>query len=86
MKTLFRFLREAEETGPAAEARKRRLKSDGHGGWLDARGNYVAKTEGKKLRFLSKREAQDEGPVKQMAQRRADDNLAGAPLQKRVDP
>ena len=86
MKTFFRFLREAEETGPAAEARKRRLKSDGHGGWLDARGNYVAKTEGKKLRFLSKREAQDEGPVKQMAQRRADDNLAGAPLQKRVDP
>ena len=86
MKTFFRFLTEAEETGPAAEARKRRLKSDGHGGWLDARGNYVAKTEGKKLRFLSKREAQDEGPVKQMAQRRADDNLAGAPLQKRQDP
>ena len=86
MKTLFRFLREAEETGPAAEARKRRLKSDGHGGWLDARGNYVAKTEGKKLRFLSKREAKDEGPVQQMAKRRADDDLAGAPLQKRVDP
>ena len=86
MKTFLRFLREAEETGPAAEARKRRLKSDGHGGWLDARGNYVAKTEGKKLRFLSKREAKDEGPVQQMAKRRADDDLAGAPLQKRQDP
>jgi len=86
MKTFFRFLKEAEDVGPAAEARKRRLKSDGHGGWLDARGNYVAKTEGDKLRFLSKREAKDEGPVQQMAKRRADDDLAGAPLQKRQDP
>ena len=86
MKTFFRFLREVEETGPAAQARKRRLKSDGHGGWLDARGKYVAKTVGNKLEFVNQRSPKAEGPVQQMAKRRADDDLAGAPLQKRQDP
>ena len=86
MKTFFRFLREAEETGPAAQARKRRLKSDGHGGWLDPSGKYVAKTVGNKLEFVNQRQAKAEGPVQQMAKRRADDDLAGAPLQKKPDP
>ena len=86
MKTFFRFLREAEETGPAAQARKRRLKSDGHGGWLDARGKYVAKTVGDKLQFVNQRSPKDEGPVQQMAKRRADDDLAGAPLQRKPAP
>ena len=86
MKTFFRFLREAEETGPAAQARKRRLKSDGHGGWLDARGKYVAKTVGNKLEFTNQRSPKDEGPVQQMAKRRADDDLAGAPLQRKPAP
>ena len=86
MKTFFRFLKEAEETGPAAQARKRRLKSDGHGGWLDARGKYVAKTVGDKLQFVNQRQAKAEGSVQQMAKRRADDDLAGAPLQRRPDP
>ena len=86
MKTFFRFLREAEETGPAAQARKRRLKSDGHGGWLDVRGKYVARTVGDKLEFTNQRSPKDEGPVQQMAKRRADDDLAGAPLQRKPDP
>ena len=47
MKNLFQFLTEASLAPKAKEqARKMNLKSDGHGGWLNARGEYVAKTEG----------------------------------------
>tara|TARA_R100000030_G_scaffold26246_1_gene19096 strand:- start:1786 stop:3069 length:1284 start_codon:yes stop_codon:yes gene_type:complete len=59
MRSFFSFLYEAESQA-SAQAKKLNLKSDGHGGWLDSRGNYVAKTEGGKLKFLSKREAKQE--------------------------
>jgi len=36
------------------QAKKLNLKSDGHGGWYDSRGEFVAKTEGGKLKFYSK--------------------------------
>ena len=87
MKNLFQFLAEAGASQASAQASKLNLKSDGHGGWLDTRGNFVAKTEGGKLVFTKKRGPKaDEGPVKQMAKRRADDDLAGAPLQKKPAP
>jgi hypothetical protein len=35
------------------QARKLNLKSDGHGGWVDSRGEFVAKTEGGKLKFYN---------------------------------
>ena len=60
------------------------LKSDGHGRWIDSRGNIVATTEKGRLVFLDKKKKKgEEGPVQQMAKRRADDNLAGAPLQEK---
>ena len=84
MKNLFQFLTEATAAGAKAQAAKLNLKSDGHGGWLDTRGNFVAKTEGGKLVFMKKRGPKaDEGPVRQMAQRRADDKLFGSPLPKK---
>ena len=102
MKNIFQFLKEAGASQASLQARKLNLKSDGHGGWLDSRGEFVAKTEGGKLKFYNKnqRPGQDppqdrrpsapaikkpkaEGPVQQMAQRRADDGLAGAPLEKK---
>ena len=87
MKNLFQFIAEAGASQASAQASKLNLKSDGHGGWLDTRGNFVAKTEGGKLVFTKKRGPKaDEGPVKQMAKRRADDDLAGAPLQKKPAP
>ena len=87
MKNLFQFLTEATAAGAKAQAAKLNLKSDGHGGWLDTRGNFVAKTEGGKLVFMKKRGPKaDEGPVKQMAQRRADDKLFGSPLPKKEEP
>ena len=108
MKSLFQFLTEATPSlAPKAkeQARKMNLKSDGHGGWLNARGEFVAKTEGQRLKFYDKRQKDGEkdppqqrkasgelptkkkvvGPVQQMAKRRADDDLAGAPLEKKPE-
>ena len=52
MKNLIQFLTEASLAPKAKEqARKMNLKSDGHGGWLNARGEFVAKTEGQRLKF-----------------------------------
>ena len=87
MKNLFQFLAEAGTSRASEQASKLNLKSDGHGGWLDSRGNFVAKTEGGRLVFTKKRGPKEpEGPVQQMAKRRADDDLAGAPLQKKPEP
>ena len=83
MKNFLEFLTEAGTSQASSQAQKLNLKSDGHGGWLDSRGNFVAKTEKGKLKFYNARERKaEEGPVKQMATARADDKLAGAPLQK----
>ena len=87
MKNLFQFLAEAGASQASAQAAKLNLKSDGHGSWIDSRGNIVATTEKGRLVFLDKKKkAGDEGPVQQMAKRRADDNLAGAPLQQKAAP
>ena len=87
MKNFLEFLTEAGTSQASSQARKLNLNSDGHGGWLDSRGKFVAKTEGGKLKFYNQRDkAADEGPVKQMATARADDKLAGAPLQKKPAP
>jgi hypothetical protein len=44
------------------QAKKLNLKSDGHGGWLDTRGKFVATTEDGKLKFVDKKKpkGQDE--------------------------
>jgi hypothetical protein len=54
MKNFFQFLTEATESQATMQARKLNLKSDGHGGWLDTRGEFVAKTEKGKLVFYDK--------------------------------
>ena len=87
MKNLFQFLAEAGASQASAQATKLNLKSDGHGSWIDSRGNIVATTDKGRLVFLDKKKkAGDEGPVQQMAKRRADDRLAGAPLQQKAAP
>ena len=69
MKNFFQFLSEAQSQA-SMQANKLNLKSDGHGGWLDSRGKFVAKTEDGKLKFVSKKEAKAEedkakrGPAK----------------------
>jgi len=54
MKNFFQFLNEATLSQASSQAKKLNLKSDGHGGWLDSRGEFVAKTEKGKLVFYDK--------------------------------
>ena len=93
MKNFFQFLTEAGASQASAQASKLNLTSDGHGSWLDSRGNLVATTEKGKLKFIQKKvktadiekpkqRKAAEGPVKQMKTARADDKLAGAPKAK----
>ena len=85
MKNFFQFLNEATESQASMQAKKLNLKSDGHGGWLDTRGKFVAKTEDGKLKFLSKREAkQEEQGQKQTA--RPQPTAAAKPKAKLTTP
>jgi hypothetical protein len=46
------------------QANKMNLKSDGHGGWLDSRGKFVATTEDGKLKFVDKKKPKEQdGPT-----------------------
>lgn len=56
MKNFFQFLTEAKESQASMQAKKLNLKSDGHGGWLDNRGEFVAKTEKGKLVFYNQKQ------------------------------
>ena len=56
MKSLFQFLNEAQSQA-SMQAKKLNLKSDGHGGWLDSKGKFVATTEDGKLKFVDKKKA-----------------------------
>ena len=51
-KSFTQFLSEA--SAASAQALKLNLKSDGHGGWYNNRGEFVAKTEQGKLKFYGK--------------------------------
>ena len=68
MKSFFQFLNEAQSQA-SMQANKLNLKSDGHGGWLDSRGKFVATTEDGKLKFVDKKKAK--GPEETKAQPRA---------------
>ena len=59
MKSFFQFLTEAQSQA-SMQAKKLNLKSDGHGGWLDTRGKFVATTEDGKLKFIDKKKAKAE--------------------------
>ena len=53
MKSLFQFL---SESNAVQQATRMGLKSDGHGGWYDNKGEFVAKTERGSLKFFNKRQ------------------------------
>ena len=53
MKSFFQFITEATASQQAARLG---LVGDGHGGWYDKQGEFVAKTEGGKLKFYNKRQ------------------------------
>ena len=61
MKSFFQFISEA--TSAADQAQRLGLQGDGHGGWYDRRTNeFVAKTEGGKLKFYNKRQRVGKDP------------------------
>jgi len=54
MKSFTRFLSEASTA--VVQATRLGLKGDGHGGWYDKKGEFVAKTEKGRLKFYNKNE------------------------------
>ena len=66
MKSFFRFLTEAGASQASMQAKKLNLKSDGHGGWVDSRGEFVAKTEKGKLKFYNQGQKAGEQDSKQV--------------------
>ncbi len=87
MKNLLQFLTEAGTSQASMQAKKLNLKSDGHGSWFDSRGKMVAVTDKGRLKFTNRKKSpRDESPAQVMGQRRRDDDLAGAPLQKKAVP
>ena len=54
MKKFSNFLTEAQVSQASQQAKQMGLKGDGHGGWYNAQGEFVAKTEGGKLKFYTK--------------------------------
>ena len=63
MKSFFQFLNEAQSQA-SMQAKKLNLSSDGHGGWLDSRGKFVATTEDGKLKFVDKKKSKGEEETK----------------------
>jgi hypothetical protein len=55
MKSFFKFLSEASTA--VQQAQRMGLKGDGHGGWYDKNGEFVAKTEKGQLKFYNKRQS-----------------------------
>ena len=70
MKSFFHFLSEAQSQA-SMQAKKLNLKSDGHGGWLDTRGKFVATTEDGKLKFVDKKKTKADDETKKPSQSQA---------------
>lgn len=62
MKNFFQFLKEAVDSQAARQAQTLGLVGDGHGGWYDRSGEFIAKTAGGKLRFYNKRQRAGKDP------------------------
>ena len=57
MKQFFQFLNEAAASLAVQQAQRLGLQGDGHGGWYDKNGEFVAKTVKGQLKFYNKRQA-----------------------------
>ena len=60
MKSFLQFI---SESTAVQQAKRMGLVGDGHGGWSDKQGEFVAKTEGGKLKFYNKRQRQGQDPA-----------------------
>jgi hypothetical protein len=63
VKSFLAFITEAVKTTASTQAKQKGLTGDGHGGWYDSNGKFVAKTVNGKLKFTSSGGAsKDEAP------------------------
>ena len=85
MKQFSKFLREATASQASMQAAKLNLKSDGHGGWLDTRGSFVAKTEDGKLKFVGKKDKKAEDEKGKGGVKRPDVERSKVKAQPQVD-
>ena len=79
MKSLFQFLSESQAV---QQATRMGLKSDGHGGWYDNKGEFVAKTERGQLKFFNKRQrAGQQDPPQSDKEKKLSAPTSAAPAQ-----
>ena len=55
VKSFGQFIKEGVKTAASTVLKMKGLKGDGHGGWYDQKGNFVAKTVNGKLQFTGGR-------------------------------
>ena len=81
MKNFTQFLTEARETSASTEAKRLGLTGDGHGGWYDKNGEFVAKTVQGKLKFFGRDNTpgQKDSPAQPTAQPTAQPVAAQTP-------
>jgi nicotinic acid mononucleotide adenylyltransferase len=83
MKNFFNFLSEAKESQASIQARRMGLKGDGHGGWYNTQGEFVAKTVGGELKFYTKGQKPGE---KDTPNQKPQASQQVAPVQAKVAP
>ena len=79
MKTFFQFI---SESNAVQQATRMGLKSDGHGGWYDNKGEFVAKTEKGSLKFFNKRQRiGQQDPTQSDKEKKLSGTAPAAPVQ-----
>ena len=79
MKTFFQFISESQAV---QQATRMGLKSDGHGGWYDNKGEFIAKTERGQLKFFNKRQKiQQQDPPQSDKEKKLSGTAPAAPTQ-----
>ena len=79
MKTFFQFI---SESNAVQQATRMGLKSDGHGGWYDNKGEFVAKTEKGSLKFFNKRQKiGQQDPAQSDKEKKLSGTAPAAPVQ-----
>ena len=79
MKTFFQFI---SESNAVQQATRMGLKSDGHGGWYDNKGEFIAKTERGQLKFFNKRQKiQQQDPPQSDKEKKLSGTAPAAPAQ-----
>ena len=86
MKSFVQFLSEAAKTSAATQAQQRGLVGDGHGGWYDRQGKFVAKTVDGKLKFSGGKNSKvDDAPSQGKSQKPAEPTAKKAAAQPAPD-